>query len=124
MSDATANPKPFRLQDGDAFGFADDGELVPIVPPEIYNEPLANDAFRIDAGQFLNVLLLFSKDARSKTDLSKISEMVVLLGYTAKCHDGPKSLREAGKWLGCSHVAASNRLNKLKAKFSREFAGF
>jgi hypothetical protein len=38
MSDAPDNPKPFRLQSGDAFGISDAGERVAIAWPQC-NEP-------------------------------------------------------------------------------------
>lgn len=38
MSDAPANPKPFRLSPGDAFGFSGDGEREAVEWPE-FNEP-------------------------------------------------------------------------------------
>ena len=38
MTDAPANPKPFRLAPGDAFGFSDDGERAAATWPE-YQEP-------------------------------------------------------------------------------------
>src|ERR1017187_10147362 len=38
MSDTPANPNPFRLSPGDAFGFSNDGERVAATWPE-YQEP-------------------------------------------------------------------------------------
>jgi hypothetical protein len=105
-------------------GFEADGRPVPIVLPEVYNEPPANDAARIDAGQLLNALLIIGKNDGSKPELAKIGEMVLLLGYETKSEYGAKNLRELGNWLGCSHVAARDKLNRLKAVFAREVADF
>jgi len=45
MSDTPANPKAFRLSPGDAFGFSDAGERVPVAWPEPHLPPTAREQF-------------------------------------------------------------------------------
>ena len=57
MSDTPANPKPFRLSPGDAFGFSDAGELVPVAWPEPHIAPTAREQFE---ESLLNLNIPFS----------------------------------------------------------------
>jgi hypothetical protein len=124
MSDSTENPKQFRLQDGDAFGFSDDGERVPIVRPadddgDGDGETPGTDRRGIDVEQLIDALLSGNADA------TRIGERAVLLAYLMpRCTYRPRSLRELGARLGCSHVAARDKLNRVKAEFVKELDGF
>jgi hypothetical protein len=57
MSDTPANPKPFRLSPGDAFGFSDTGERVPVSWPEPHIAPTSREQFEEN---LLNLNIPFS----------------------------------------------------------------
>jgi hypothetical protein len=121
MSDAPENPKKFHLQDSDAFGFSDDGERVPIVRPAVgFNddgETPRTGRRGMDVEQLIDALL------SGNADTVKIGERAVMLSYLLPgCAYRPTSLRELGTRLGCSHVAARDKLNRLQAEFAGEFA--
>jgi hypothetical protein len=121
MSDAPANPKKHYLQDGDAFGFSEDGDRVPVVRPDVDDdsETPGTERSGMDVEQLIDALI------SGNADTVHIGERAVMLSFLMpRCAYRPKSLRELGARLGCSHVAARDKLNRLKTEFAREFDGF
>jgi hypothetical protein len=106
-------------------GFAfEAGQRVPIVEPEIFSthEPPEDssrqaDPRRILSAEFLLSVIVTKAIAQKGTG----EETALLLAFDCKCAGAPKTSRELGTLLGCSHVAALARLTRLKAEFAREF---
>lgn len=118
MSDTPDNPKPFRLAEGDALGFEGNGERVPVAWPADHDEE-PQDVGGVEIEQVLDLLMVGTVDAR------RIGERAVMLSYLMpRCLNRPKTLRELGCRLGCSHVAARARLTKLRREFAKEMADF
>jgi hypothetical protein len=121
MSDSPENPKKFYLQESDTFGFSDDGERVPIVRPSVGDdddgETPAIERSGMDVERLIDALI------SGNADTVQIGERAVILSYLLPgCAYRPNSLRELGARLGCSHVAARDKLNRLKVEFAGEFA--
>ena len=97
------------------------GERVPVVEPSAQEETLPGSK-GVEVEPFLDALLTAAKDS------TEVGERVVFLAYMLSqlkespgVATGPKSLRELGLWLGCSHVTAGARLNTFKAGFADDF---
>ena len=52
-------------------------------------------------------------------NVADIGARSAMLGHILKSPNAPISLRELGRVLGCSHVAARTRLNAFKAELAR-----
>jgi hypothetical protein len=109
-------PIDFYIVDGIGW---EGGERVPVVEPAAQGEE-AHRPEGVEVEPFLDALLTAAKDS------TEVGERVVFLAYLLSKQGGsgvatgPKSLRELGLWLGCSHVAAATRLNTFKAGFAEE----
>jgi hypothetical protein len=103
-------------------GFAfEDGERVPITEAEIHTDdpPADGRPSGLTIEQFANVILI------GNPSLAKIGERFLLWAYKAQLGAfAPKTLRELGGRLGCSHVAAGDRLNRLQAEIAGELPDF
>ena len=97
------------------------GERVRVVEPAAQEEAERPNARGIEVEPFLDALMTAAKDT------TEIGERVVLLAYLlGQFGEGPgvatapKSLRELGRLLGCSHVTAGARLNTFRAGFAED----
>ena len=114
--DAPPNPKPFRLAEGAPVTLQGDGKLESIWWPSFEEEAPEGG---VDVEQVLDLLM------SCKVSTARIGERAVLLSYLMpRCISRPKTLRELGSRLGCSHVAARDKLTKLKREFAEELADF
>jgi hypothetical protein len=94
---------PFKAESD--FGFENDGR-VPITGPDIFPDDPPDADTPASAAKLLDSLLL------GTSDLSKIGARVVILAYCdRRCQRRPKSFRELGDWLGCSHTAARQKVS-------------
>ncbi len=67
--------------------------------------------------RLLDLLLAGCRDA------AEAGERVAVMAYLMSgCHHRPRSHRELGQFLGCSHTAAADKVARVKAIFAEEFA--
>ncbi len=91
------------------------GHPVPVVFPEVYDEPQPDAGLEIEP--VLDMLLCGCHSTQA------IGERALCLAFLMQgCVGRPRTLRELGAFMGCSHVAARARLNRFKASFAEDFA--
>ena len=100
------------------FENSDDGEPghpVPVVFPIYGDEPQPDAGLELEP--VLDMLLCGCRSTQA------IGERALCLAFLMeRCAGRPRTLRELGAFMGCSHVAARARLNRFKASFAEDFA--
>lgn len=98
------------------FGFDDAGERVPVAWTAPGDAP---DGGGVDVEQVLDLLMLGNADAQ------RVGERAILLAYLMpRCARRPQNLRQLGARIGCSHEAARQKLDRLRADFAKEITDF
>jgi hypothetical protein len=88
--------------------FDDDGRPVPVTLPAVYDAADTPEAAGLDAAVLLDAVLL------GTTGPAEVGERVILLSFCLpQIQTAPKSFRELGARLGCSHETARRKLTAL-----------
>jgi DNA-directed RNA polymerase specialized sigma24 family protein len=99
-------------------GFDDDGCIVPITWPTDGDD-------HTDAAPAIHGATEAALDfATMATTLPEVAERAVLLSVILKTPASPKTMRDLGTRLGCSHTAARTRLSKFREQLRQELHKF
>lgn len=119
MNDAPANPNPFRLSPGDAFGFSDAGERVAVTWPEC-NEPPEADFSDADAARVRQQTIARFLDwiTRGEHDAEFIGRRCIVLAFKLHLPSAPATLAELAARLGVSKTRAHQIVSELNGENS------
>jgi hypothetical protein len=97
--------------------FDSDGRPVLVTEPAVYDEPQADGPGGLDLEPILDLFITGARNPR------EVGERVAILAFLMpRVNSRAKSLRELGAFLGCSHVAARSRLNRLRRILASELS--
>jgi hypothetical protein len=114
MSDAPANPNPFRLSPGDAFGFSDDGERVPVTWPNHAESVEDYDDARENALHWLRVGLLVALEGGR---VDGIASRTAALAVVAGLFDSPAA---AADKVGLDRRAVARAFENIRVEINSQ----